>query len=46
MVFDTEGTYFAVWAPNATRVTVKGNFNSWNNDTHPLFVRLDNSGIW
>lgn len=45
-VLDTEGTYFAVWAPNATRVTVKGNFNSWNNDTHPLFVRLDNSGIW
>lgn len=45
-VLDTEGSYFAVWAPNATRVTVKGNFNSWNNDTHPLFVRLDNSGIW
>ncbi len=45
-VMDREGTYFAVWAPNATRVTVKGNFNSWHNDTHPLFVRLDNSGIW
>lgn len=45
-VLDTEGSYFAVWAPNATRVTVKGNFNSWNNDTHPLFVRMDNSGIW
>jgi 1,4-alpha-glucan branching enzyme len=45
-VLGEEGTYFAVWAPNATRVTVKGNFNDWNNETHPLFVRLDSSGIW
>ena len=40
------GTYFAVWAPNATAVFVKGNFNDWNNDTHPLKVRQDSSGIW
>jgi 1,4-alpha-glucan branching enzyme len=45
-VLDTEGTYFAVWAPNATKVSVKGNFNNWANDTHQLFVRLDHSGIW
>jgi 1,4-alpha-glucan branching enzyme len=45
-VLDTEGTYFAVWAPNATKVSVKGNFNDWTNDTHHLFVRLDHSGIW
>jgi len=45
-VLDTEGTYFAVWAPNATKVSVKGNFNDWTNDTHQLFVRLDHSGIW
>ena len=45
-VLDTPGTYFAVWAPNATRVTVIGNFNHWNYDEHPLFVRLDKSGIW
>ncbi len=45
-VLGTPGTYFAVWAPNATKVSVKGNFNHWNNDTHPLFVRLDHSGIW
>lgn len=45
-VLGQEGTYFAVWAPNATRVTVKGNFNNWDNDAHPLFVRLDQSGIW
>ena len=45
-VLDTDGYYFAVWAPNATSVTVKGNFNDWNNVSHPLYVRLDNSGIW
>jgi 1,4-alpha-glucan branching enzyme len=45
-VLDTPGTYFAVWAPNATMVTVTGNFNDWNKTTHELFVRLDKSGIW
>lgn len=40
------GTYFSVWAPNATRVSVTGNFNHWSPDAHPLFVRLDQSGIW
>jgi 1,4-alpha-glucan branching enzyme len=45
-VLDTPGTYFAVWAPNATYISVIGNFNHWNYDAHPLFVRLDNSGIW
>ncbi|HAN39018.1 MAG TPA: 1,4-alpha-glucan branching protein GlgB [Chitinophagaceae bacterium] len=45
-VLGTEGYYFAVWAPNATTVFVSGDFNEWNNTTHPLFVRLDHSGIW
>ena len=45
-VLNTPGTYFAVWAPNATQVSVIGNFNHWNNETHKLFVRLDASGIW
>lgn len=45
-VLNTWGTYFAVWAPNATQISVIGNFNNWNNDAHKLFVRLDNSGIW
>lgn len=45
-VLGVRGTYFAVWAPNATRVSVTGNFNHWDPDTHPLFVRLDQSGIW
>ncbi|HME44825.1 MAG TPA: 1,4-alpha-glucan branching protein GlgB [Syntrophorhabdales bacterium] len=41
-----EGTYFAVWAPNAERVSVMGDFNHWNSVTHPLKVREDGSGIW
>ncbi|XVJ65570.1 MAG: 1,4-alpha-glucan branching protein GlgB [Lacibacter sp.] len=45
-VLDTDGYYFAVWAPNATFVSVIGNFNHWNPISHPLYVRLDNSGIW
>ncbi|MGF1480723.1 MAG: 1,4-alpha-glucan branching protein GlgB [Cyanophyceae cyanobacterium] len=40
-----EGVYFAVWAPNAAQVFVKGNFNNWWRDTHPLHKR-GNSGIW
>jgi 1,4-alpha-glucan branching enzyme len=46
VVLDTAGTYFSVWAPNATFVSVVGHFNEWNKTSHPLKVRLDNSGIW
>lgn len=45
-VRETDGYYFAVWAPNASFVSVIGNFNHWNPTSHPLYVRLDNSGIW
>lgn len=45
-VLNTDGTYFAVWAPNATFVSVIGYFNKWNTLSHPLFVRQDGSGIW
>jgi 1,4-alpha-glucan branching enzyme len=45
-VLGNEGYYFAVWAPNATAVSVIGNFNNWQPDGYPLFVRLDRSGIW
>ncbi len=45
-VLGTKGTYFSVWAPNATALFVVGNFNDWDNTTHPLKVRLDSSGIW
>ncbi len=41
-----EGTYFAAWVPNALKVSVIGNFNGWNRDTHALAVRWDGSGIW
>jgi len=40
------GMYFAVWAPNATAVSVKGNFNDWQNGEFPLHARWDKSGIW
>ncbi|HMI78398.1 MAG TPA: 1,4-alpha-glucan branching protein GlgB [Ferruginibacter sp.] len=45
-VLETPGFYFAVWAPNATAVSVIGDFNGWKKQLHPLFVRLDKSGIW
>jgi len=45
-VLGTLGSYFAVWAPNATSVAVMGNFNNWDTEKHQLFVRLDKSGIW
>ncbi|HEV7716830.1 MAG TPA: 1,4-alpha-glucan branching protein GlgB, partial [Steroidobacteraceae bacterium] len=40
------GTDFAVWAPNAARVSVVGDFNGWRPDANPLEVRPDSSGIW
>ena len=40
------GTCFAVWAPNAQSVSVIGDFNGWNNESHPLSPRWDGSGIW
>ncbi len=40
------GVYFAVWAPNAASVSVRGDFNDYDTLTHPLVLRLDESGIW
>ena len=40
------GTYFAVWAPSAKSVSVIGDFNEWNPNSHFLKVREDGSGIW
>ncbi len=40
-----EGTYFAVWAPNAAAVSVLGDFNAWAGGAHPLRFR-DQSGVW
>lgn len=39
------GTLFAVWAPNAERVSVVGNFNNWDGRRHPM-RKLDYSGIF
>ena len=47
-VMDVEGVRgvaFAVWAPNARRVSVVGNFNNWDGHRHPMRVRGGN-GIW
>ncbi|MFP4368369.1 MAG: 1,4-alpha-glucan branching protein GlgB [Candidatus Kapaibacterium sp.] len=41
-----EGTFFAVWAPNARSVAVMGDFNGWAKDKHYLSARSDESGIW
>ena len=40
-----EGVMFAVWAPNAERVSVVGNFNNWDGRRHPM-RKLDYSGIF
>lgn len=39
------GTHFAVWAPNAQRVSVVGPFNAWDGRRHPMRRRLT-IGIW
>ena len=41
----THGTYFAVWAPNAERVSLVGDFNGWNRISHPLTAK-GQTGIW
>ena len=39
-----KGVHFAVWAPNALRVSVVGNFNRWDGRRHPM--RSCSGGIW
>jgi 1,4-alpha-glucan branching enzyme len=40
-----EGTRFAVWAPNAKRVSVVGSFNQWDGRRHAMRLRHD-AGVW
>jgi 1,4-alpha-glucan branching enzyme len=40
-----EGVVFAVWAPNARRVSVVGDFNGWDGRRHPMRKRHE-AGVW
>jgi 1,4-alpha-glucan branching enzyme len=40
------GVHFGVWAPNASAVSVIGEWNGWQRDASPLTLREDGSGIW
>jgi 1,4-alpha-glucan branching enzyme len=42
---DVTGVLFAVWAPNAQRVSVIGDFNGWDGRVHPM-RKLVPSGVW
>jgi 1,4-alpha-glucan branching enzyme len=44
-VAGVRGVHFGVWAPNARRVSVVGNFNMWDGRVHPMRHR-GSSGIW
>ena len=40
-----KGTYFAVWAPDAMRISIVGDFNAWNPDVTPMNPK-GSSGVW
>jgi 1,4-alpha-glucan branching enzyme len=40
-----DGVHFAVWAPNASRVSVVGDFNGWDGRAHVMRKRRD-TGVW
>ena len=42
---ETAGVHFGVWAPNAHRVSVVGDFNGWDGRAHPM-RSLGSSGVW
>jgi len=44
-VGDMDGVRFAVWAPNASRVSVIGDFNAWDGRRHPMRSR-GGGGVW
>ena len=43
---DGGSAQFAVWAPNASEVSVIGDWNGWNAESNRLAPRSDHSGIW
>jgi 1,4-alpha-glucan branching enzyme len=40
------GVFFSVWAPNAARVSVVGDFNNWDGRKNPMDLLKDSSGVW
>ncbi len=40
------GTFFAVWAPNASEISIVGDFNQWQRHSILMNQRNDSSGIW
>jgi 1,4-alpha-glucan branching enzyme len=42
---DADGVHFGVWAPNAERVSVVGDFNAWDGRVYPM-RRLGPTGVW
>jgi len=42
---EVKGTHFAVWAPNAQRVSVVGDFNGWDGRIHPM-RKMISAGVW
>ncbi len=42
---EKKGIRFTVWAPNAKKICVCGNFNDWNRQQHPMQLDVE-SGIW
>jgi 1,4-alpha-glucan branching enzyme len=44
-MLDVDGVSFAVWAPNARRVSVVGSFNQWDGRRHPMRLRRE-CGVW
>ena len=46
-LLDSElGARFGVWAPNASAVSVIGDWNDWDRNSNPLTARSDGTGIW
>ena len=41
----SRGVHFAVWAPNASRVSIVGPFNDWDGRRHPMRLH-PNNGVW
>ena len=45
VIDDVPGVRFAVWAPNAERISVVGDFNNWDGRMHPMRSR-GGGGVW